>query len=212
MGTAIRHRVLWWVIVLAVGLAACGAGSTSDAQSAVSELVIEGTRDAYTIDETQSFGEFGPILWGLVTAVNGTDEIEFGTEYGGVVWGDQWGGFWLGTGGDLVYGVTDLDAVDAGAVAAVIPEGEIVVLRQVRWSLDQLEDWLQGISAGMPDNDVCAVGVDHASNSVFVIAIDGRVDLGQIPSEAVMIEAVPECGSFDGGAPSLSEGRAGVGG
>ena len=196
MGSGSVGRVLWWVGVLAVVLAACSAVEDSATSTSVPDLVIEGTRDAYTFDETQSFGEFGPVLWGLVTTINGTDQIEHSGDYGWVVWGDLWAGY-LPVSTDLeFYGVTDLSAVDAEAVAAVIPVGDTIVLRQVRWSLDQLNDWKAAISVAMPDNGICSVGYGYSVNRINIGATSPHPDLGDVPAEAVVIEVVPDCSGY----------------
>jgi hypothetical protein len=106
------------------------------------ELTITGTGKVYTLEESQAFGEFGPFLWNLVTTLNRTDRIEHGPGHEWVTWGPMWGGriddgmTWRDT-----YGVTDLDAVDPAMVAAAVPTGDVIFLREVRWSLDQLDDY-----------------------------------------------------------------------
>jgi hypothetical protein len=103
--------------------------------------MITGSGKVYTLEESQAFGEFGPLLWNLVTTLNGTARIEHGPGHEWVIWGPMWGGridamTWRDT-----YGVTDLDAVDPAEVAAAVPVGDVIFLREVRWSLDQLDDY-----------------------------------------------------------------------
>src|SRR3990172_7635690 len=71
------------------------------------ELVIHGTGKVYTPEESQAFGEFGPLLWNLVTTLNGTDRIEHHPGYEWVIWGPMWGGHIYDPGRET-YGVTNL--------------------------------------------------------------------------------------------------------
>ena len=151
--------------------------------------MIWGTRDAYTFEETQAFGEFGPVLWGLVTTLHGTDQIEHGPAYEWVRWGPLWGGSLQVAGPHDTYGVTDLAAVDIEAIAAVIPTGEAVVVREVRWSLDDLEAFMDDLYAGAPGNGVCYTGFGGYVGLVRVVATED-VNLGDVPQDAVAVEVV----------------------
>jgi hypothetical protein len=166
---------------------------TPETAEAVKELLIHGTRAPYTFEETQAFGEFGPLLWDLVTTLNGADEIPHGPTYDSVDWGPLWAGHQPDSGPYDVYGVTDLSAFHVDAIAAVVPIGTTIVFRQVAWSLDELEEFKEALNAGAPDNGVCSTGFGLIPNRVRVVALASSLDLGDVPPEAVAIETVDEC-------------------
>ncbi|MFH2073390.1 MAG: hypothetical protein ABIJ75_11120 [Actinomycetota bacterium] len=170
-----------------------------------SELVIEGIRVPYTFEETQAYGEFGPVLWGLVTTIGGVEGIPHGPGYEWVTWGPLWGGSLPGPNPYDVYGVTNLLAVDVDAIAAVIPQGQIIVLREVRWSLDELEDFKSVLNDGAPDNGVCSTGFDGTANRIRLVAT-ADLDLGGVPLDAVAVETVDECPVFNNEAPVIPGG------
>ena len=119
---------------------------TTTTTEPAAELIITGTGKVYTLEESQHFGEFGPLIWNLVTTLNGTDEIEHHPTYEWVIWGPMWGGRLNGSRPwREIFGVTDLDTVDPEAIAAAVPTGTVIVLREVRWSLDQLNDFLDSL-------------------------------------------------------------------
>jgi hypothetical protein len=180
-------------ILLTLVLAACGTGAeTVVSTTSPPDLVVVGTRGAFTFEETQAYGEFGPFIWGLVTTIGGVDDIPHGPAYEWVTWGPLWGGYQAGTGPIEVYGVTDLSAVDPDAVAAVVPVGTTIILRQVEWSRDQLEDYLDTLWSEAPGNGVCSVGFGTTPNRVRVTATDA-LDLGDVPQGAVDIEWLDLC-------------------
>ena len=178
-----------------------GPGVSSDQAdgtggSGVTELRIAGTRAAFTTEEYGSFGEFGPLLWGLVTTINGTGEIATDPMDGQVRWGPLWGGRLPDDGTEAVYGVTDLDAVDVDAIAGVIPLGQTVVLREVQWSLEELTDFKARINAGAPENGVCTTGFGPEANTIHVVSLSSEPDLAGIPPDSVTIEVVSECPAY----------------
>ena len=172
-------------------------GDTTTTRAAVPttrppDITIEGAREPFTFEETQSYGEFGPLLWGLVTTIGGIEDIPHGPTYEWVTWGPLWGGYQAGTGPIEVYGVTDLSAVDPDAVAAVVPFGTTIILREVAWSRDQLEDYAAALWAGRPDNGVCSTGFGATPNRVSVVATSD-LDIGAVPPGALAIEYVDLC-------------------
>lgn len=156
------------------------------------DVIIEGTRTPYTFDETQAFDEFGPLLWHLVTTINGTDDIPHGPGHEWVTWGPIWAGRLPASGPYDVFGVTDLTAVDLEAIAAIVPVGTTIAFREVQWSLDQLGQFADELGAGAPDNGVCATGSGGYVNRIRVIATE-PLNLGGVPPDAVAIELVDEC-------------------
>lgn len=166
--------------------------SVSLAPPEATEVIIEGTRTPYTFDETQAFDEFGPLLWHLVTTINGTDDIPHGPGHEWVTWGPLWAGRLSVSGPHDVFGVTDLTAVDVEAIAAVVPVGTTIAFREVRWSLDELEQFAHELGAGAPDNGVCSTGSGGYVNRIKVVATE-PVSLGGVPPDAVAIEVVDEC-------------------
>jgi len=180
-------------VLLTVVPPGCGAGAAPATSTAPPpDIVIAGTRAPYTFEETQAYGEFGPLLWGLVTTIGGMDDIPHGPAYEWVTWGPLWGGYQAGTGPIEVYGVTDLSVVDVDAVAAVMPVGTTITLREVEWSRDELEDCAEMLWEGAPDNGVCSTGFGTTPNRVRVVATDD-VDLGDVPPGALEIEYVDLC-------------------
>jgi hypothetical protein len=168
------------------------------------ELAIHGTGKVYTLEESQAFGEFGPLLWNLVTTLNGTDRIEHHPGYEWVSWGPTWGGRIYDAGGNT-YGVTDLDAVDPEAVAAAVPAGETIVLREVPWSLDELNEFsdrLREIARGM-DTQNCGISwgvrpgeglhIDGTADQAYEIA--SQWALNGLPPQALHFEP-PACHQF----------------
>jgi hypothetical protein len=138
-------------------------------------VLIHGTGKVYTLEESQAFGEFGPLLWNLVTTLNGTDRIEHHPGYEWVIWGPMWGGRIYDPGRET-YGVTDLDAVDPETVAAAVPAGKTIVLREVPWSLDELNelsDRLRDIAGGL-DTQEC--GISWGVRPGEGLRIDGTAD------------------------------------
>jgi len=182
------EAILDWLHVLETTLG-CGTTDPADPEPQ-REVVIEGTREPYTFDETQAYGEFGPVLWHLVTTVNGTDAIDHHPQYEWVEWGPRWAGHQPDDGPHTVYGVTDLSAVDVEAVATILPIGTTIVLREVRWSLDQLEEWKEMLNAGAPDNGVCSTGYGVEPNKIRVTTSTSDPDLGPVPQGAVWIDSV----------------------
>jgi hypothetical protein len=167
------------------------SGTSGNALAA--DLRIEGTRPPYTFEETQAYGEFGPVLWGLVTTLSGADEIPHGPAYEWVDWGPLWAGHQPDPGPYDVYGVTDLSAVDPDAIAAVVPIGSTIVLREVEWSLDQLEEFIELLIVGASENRVCSTGFGMTPNRVRVVALAPGPVLGDVPREALAIEIVDDC-------------------
>ncbi|MFH1331226.1 MAG: hypothetical protein ABIJ48_11310 [Actinomycetota bacterium] len=157
------------------------------------ELVVEGKGPVYTLEEAQVFGEFGPLLWGLVTTLNGTDAIAHGPRHEWVIWGPLWAGRLPVQGLYDVYGVTDLSAVDPEAIAAVVPAGTTIVLREVRWSLDELNQFEALIRSGVPDNGICEIGGGSLVNRLRLVSTVPDPDLAGVPPEAVVVEVVGEC-------------------
>jgi len=165
------------------------------------ELVIHGTGKVYTLEESQAFGEFGPLLWNLVTTLNGTDRIEHHPGYEWVIWGPMWGGHIYDPGRET-YGVTNLDAVAPEAVAAAVPAGETIVLREVPWSLDELNEFsdrLREITLGL-DTQSCGIfwgvrpgeglHIDGTADHADRIAL--QWDLQGLPPEVLHFEP-PAC-------------------
>ncbi len=191
------------ILVLITLATACGSDGTeraesqqpratsSTAPSSPGEVVIVGTRE-YTFEETQSFGEFGPMLWGVVTTLNGTDDIPHGPGHEWVDWGPVWAGHQPDPGPYEVYGVTDFSTVDAEALADVVPAGMIIVIREVQWSLNELDEYRTILWKGAPDNGVCSTGFGVVPNRVRVVALP-HLNTGYIPFEALSIEIVEEC-------------------
>lgn len=161
------------------------------------ELVIHGTGKVYTLEESQAFGEFGPLLWNLVTTLNGTDQIEHHPGHQWVIWGPMWGGRIYDPGRDT-YGVTDLDAVDLEAVAAAVPAGETIVLREVLWSLDELNEFrdrLRDIAGGL---DTLSCGISWGVRPGEGLRIDGTADhADQIISDWELQGLPPEVLHFE---------------
>ena len=181
---------------LALVLTGCSTGAApASSTTPPPDLIINGTREPFTFEETQAFGEFGPLLWGLVTTIGGIDDIPRGPTYEWVTWGPLWGGYQAGSGPDEVYGVTDLSKVDPTTVAAVVPEGTTIILRQVDWSRDELEEYAESLWAAAPDNGVCSTGFGGTPNRVRVVATSD-LQLGDVPPGALAIEYVDECQSM----------------
>ncbi len=171
-------------------------GVPAPADEARMDVIISGTRGPYSIDEIQRSGEFGPLIWSLVTTLNGSDDIPHGPGYQWVDWGPLWAGRLIDPtfpGAD-VYGVTDLLAVDPVALAAVVPRVQTVVLVQVDWSLDDLERFADDLQANAPDNGVCATG--NANNDRVHVYATPNLDLGDVPPEAVDVETFEECPGY----------------
>ena len=180
-------------LLLAAVLTGCGAASSDPTGTLPhQEMVIHGTRAPYTFEETQAYGEFGPLLWDLVTTLNGTDDIPHEPTYQWVTWGEQWAGHQPDPGPFDVYGVTDLGEVDVEAITAVVPVGTTIVLRQVEWSLDELEEFAEMLWSAAPGNGVCSTGFGGTPNRVRVEATE-NLDLGDVPAGAVAIEYVDAC-------------------
>jgi len=158
-------------------------------------VVIPGIRDPYTESETLASGEIGPLVWSLVTTVNQTPTIHHSDDYSQIDWGPLWAGFQETTSSYDVYGVTDLSAVDAGAIAAVVPRGTTIALREVRWSLDELDNFATVLAAGAPDNGVCAIG--HRFQDHLWIQATAGLDLGDVPADAIEVETVDSCGTYE---------------
>jgi hypothetical protein len=197
-GTGMWHHPLIWTGTQLIAYVASTDSIliliyTPETDEAVKEVLIHGTRAPYTFEETQAFGEFGPLLWGLVTTLNGAAEIAHGPTYDWVDWGPPWAGHQPDSGPHDVYGVTDLSAVDVDAIAEVVPIGTTIVLRQVAWSLDELEEFKEWLNAGAPDNGVCSTGFGLIPNRVSVVALASSLDLGDVPPGAVALETVDEC-------------------
>lgn len=170
-------------------------GPASLAPPEPTDLLIEGTRTPYTFDETQAFGEFGPLLWGLVTTLGHTDSIPHGPAYEWVDWGPLWAGQLPVSGPNEVFGVTDLTAVDIESIAAVVPTGTTIAFREVRWSLDELEQFAADLQAGAPDNGVCATGMGMWVNRLHVYATH-NFDPGDVPLDALALELFDECPAY----------------
>lgn len=168
------------------------SGPASLAPPEPTDLLIEGTRTPYTFDETQAFGEFGPLLWGLVTTLNHTDSIPHGATYEWVDWGPLWGGQLPVSCPNEVFGVTDLSAVDVEAIAAVVPIGTTIAFREVPWSLDELEQFASDLYSAAPDNGVCTTGFGTWVNRVHVIATR-NFDPGDVPLDPLALELFDEC-------------------
>lgn len=169
-----------------------------------SERIIVGTGNVYTLEESQAFGEFGPLLWNLVTTLNRTDEIDHGPGYEWVAWGPLWGGRLRGTYEfPKVYGVTDLDAVDAEAMAAAVPAETVIVLREVPWSIDELEDYETQLRTLMFENQalgICAWDLRNGEDGIHVTATPAQIEILRIeiprlgmPTEAFSFEAASHC-------------------
>jgi hypothetical protein len=170
----------------------------------VRELMIVGTGEVYTLEGSQAFGEFGPLLWNLVTTLNGTDDIEHGLGYEWVAWGPLWGGRLRGTYEfPKVYGVTDLDAIDAEAMAAAVPAETVIVLREVPWSLDELEDYETQLRTLMVENQalgICAWELRDGEEGIHVTATLAQIEMLRIeiprmgmPVEAFSFEPASQC-------------------
>jgi len=156
-----------------------------------SDLVIQGTGKVYSLEEAQAFGEFGPLLWNLVTTLNGSDTIEHGPGYEWVIWGPLWGGpIPYETN---VYGITDLSAVDPDAAAAAVPAGTAIRLRQVPWSLDDLGQFKDRLLALAMDGTVCQVGPSSPVDGITVVSVTDEIDLVGVPPEVVRFEIVESC-------------------
>ena len=198
MGVGRFARSVGSIVVLAVVLAGCSRGDGSVFEPPVPDLVIEGTGEPYSesFDGTEYFGEFGPLLWGLVTTINDTDEIDHAADHSWVVWGDLWAGQLPIYAGPDIYGITDLAVFDPAGLAAVIPRGTTLIFRQVSWSLDKLTMWKLQLSDGMPDNGICHVAFGAAINQLTVFASSSEVDLRGVPQDAVVIDIVPDCSGF----------------
>jgi hypothetical protein len=176
--------------------------SVSLAPPEPTDLLIQGTHAPYTLEETQAFGEFGPLLWGLVTTLNSTDAIPHDSGYQSVTWGPLWGGHLPVEGPNEVYGITDLAGVDTEAIAAVVPVGTTISFRQVRWSLDQLDQFRDDLRAAFPDNLVCSVG--SGLDRLEITALRG-FDPGSVPPDALVVEIIDECPTYWGGTPIITD-------
>ncbi len=168
------------------------SGQTSQPASVV-EVRIEGTREPYTQEEARSFGEFDPLVWSLVTTLNGTNDIPHGPHYEWVTWGPLWSGRLPIPGPPDVYGVTSISAIDPEAIAAVVPAGTTLILREVRWSLDELNEFKDRINDAAPQNGVCVTSFGAAVNRIQVVATVAEPDLRGVPLDAVAIEVVDAC-------------------
>lgn len=155
------------------------------------DLVIRGTGKVYSAEEAQAFGEFGPLLWNLVTTLNRSDSIEHGPRHEWVVWGPLWGGPIPYE--SSVYGVTDLDAVDLDAIAAAVPVGTSIRLRQVAWSLDDLNRFKADLVVLVMRRTVCHVGPSSPVDGITIVSVTDEIDLGGVPPEAVLFEIVDSC-------------------
>lgn len=164
----------------------------------IGEVNVDGTRAPYTDEELQSFDEFGPLLWHLVTTASGTDDIPHGPNHEWVQWGWNWAGHQPDDGPHDVYGVVDLSAVDLDELAAGIPVGTTIVLRQVRWSKDQLSGFAQELYSGAPENGICSTGSGLEPNKVRITATTPTPDLGGVPADAVWLDEV-----YGDGCPEL---------
>jgi hypothetical protein len=181
------EEIVDWLGQLEIALGCSVSGGTFGSSA---EVIVEGTREPYTFEETQSYGEFGPVLWHLVTTINGTKAVDHHPQYEWVEWGLLWAGHQPDDGPHVVYGVTNLSAVDVEAVEGILPVGTTIVLREVRWSLDQLEDWKEMLNDGAPENGVCSTGFGLEPNKIRVTASTPDPDLGPVPEDAVWIDGV----------------------
>jgi hypothetical protein len=170
-------------------------------------MEIRGIGRVYTLEESQAFGEFGPFLWNLVTMIHHKDAIEHHPRYEWVVWGPLWGGHvYDPTRSHDVYGVTDLDAIAPEEVASALPAGTTIILREVRWSLDDLNAWSPELGQ-MVNNQVgqsiCAISTGVAFGFTLEVAqsrlgyveslVDSLVERTSVPREAVILEVSDDC-------------------
>ena len=146
-----------------------------------------------------------------MTTLNRTDEIEHHPTYEWVIWGPLWGGR-LSSAYEVPerYGVTDLDQVDPAAIAAAIPTGKVIVLREVRWSLDELgkfSDRLMEITSGI-DTTRCGIfwgvrpgeGLHITADEAQAGQIAAQWDLLGLPADLLQFEP-SACHVFWSGAP-----------
>jgi hypothetical protein len=168
------------------------------------EIVIAGTGRVYTLEESQAFGEFGPLLWNLVTTIHHKDAIEHHPLHEWVIWGPLWGGrIYDPTRSQDVYGVTDLDAIDPQEVAGAIPMGKTIILRQVRWSLDDLNTFGDELTALFIASEgeplVCSmsrhegVGLSLEVAESQLESVRAAIEATSVPVEAVIFDVVDEC-------------------
>lgn len=161
----------------------------------------------YTLEESQAFGEFGPLLWNLVTTIHHKDAIEHHPLHEWVIWGPLWGGrLYDPTRPQDVYGVTDLDAIEPAGVAGAVPAGTTIILREVRWSLDDLNAWspalfeLFTIQVGQ---SICEIDQGVEFGFALEVAesrrayVEGLVETlfedTDVPREAVTLEVSEDC-------------------
>lgn len=160
----------------------------------------------YTLEESQAFGEFGPLLWNLVTTIHHKDAIEHHPGHLWVIWGPLWGGRVYDPVRQVnVYGVTDLDAIDPVEVAGAVPAGTTITLREVPWALDDLNRWssaILGFFADQPDDDRVLCGFDRRNDGLgfdVTLAVHGSSDfdaamlVAGMPADAVFYEFLDEC-------------------
>jgi hypothetical protein len=171
------------------------------------EMEIRGTGKVYTLEESQAFGEFGPLLWNLVTTIHQKNAIEHHPRYEWVIWGPLWSGhIYDPTRSHDVYGVTDLDAIEAEEVAGAVPAGTTIILREVRWSLDDLNAWspeLGQMVHNQVGQSICAISTHAAFGFTLEVAesrldyVEGLVDSlvvrTSVPREAVILEVSDAC-------------------
>jgi hypothetical protein len=171
------------------------------------EIVIRGTGKVYTLEESQAFGEFGPLLWNLVTTIHHKDAIEHHPLHEWVIWGPLWGGrIYDPTRFHDVYGVTDLRAIEAEEVAAAVPAGTTIILREVRWSLDDLDSWspaLLELIINQVGQSICDIERRDGFGFTLEVAesrltyveslVDSLVERTSVPREAVILEVSEDC-------------------
>lgn len=161
----------------------------------------------YTLEESQAFGEFGPLLWNLVTTIHHKDAIEHHPGHLWVIWGPLWGGrVYDPTNLHTIYGVTNLDAIDPEEVAGAIPKGRTIVLREVPWALDQMNEWsadVASMTTSQVGQSICAMStsagfgftLEVAANRLAYVEglVEDLVDETDIPGEAITIEVSKKC-------------------
>ena len=171
------------------------------------EIVIPGTGRVYTLDESQAFGEFGPLLWNLVTTIHHKDAIAHHPLHEWVIWGPLWGGrLYDPERSHDVYGVTDLDAIDPVEVAGGVPAGTTVILREVPWSLDQMSAWSPALSELFTiqvGQSICDIDRSDGFGFTLEVAesrlayVEGLVEAlfedTDVPREAVTLEVSEDC-------------------
>jgi len=171
------------------------------------EIVIRGTGKVYTLEESQAFGEFGPLLWNLVTTIHHKEAIAHHPGHLWVIWGPLWGGrLYDPARSHDVYGVTDLDAIDPVEVAGAVPAGTTIILREVPWSLDEMSAWSPALSELFTiqvGQSICAIDRNDGFGFTLEVAesrlayVEGLVETlfedTDVPREAVTLEVGEDC-------------------